>query len=184
MLDTVLMCGNTSHDGDDTSQPEYYSSKEEYFSQFYFLAVENELKKLSESGVKYIIVAGHYPVWSVAEHGPTKCLVERLRTLLHKYKISAYFSGHDHNLQHISHEYMEHQVEYIISGASDFVSNSTVHINDIPIDSLKFHWPGKKNLMFFSGGFILVKANQLNMTITFFESNGNELYQNVIYPRN
>lgn len=184
MLDTVSMCGNTAHDGDDSAKPQFNSFKEEYFSQFYFLAVENELKKLADSGVKYIIVSGHFPVWSIAEHGPTKCLVDNLRPLLHKYKVSAYFSGHDHNLQHISDTYLDHDVEYIVSGAANFVSNSTVHADQIPKDSLRFHWPGEKNMMFFDGGFTLVKATPQNMTVTFIQSNGVELYQNVIYPRN
>src|ERR1700733_10228806 len=47
----------------------------------------------------YLIVSGHFPVYSVAEHGPTKCLVDRLRPLLHQYQATAYLCGHDHNLQ-------------------------------------------------------------------------------------
>ena len=44
-------------------------------------------------------MAGHFPVWSVAEHGPTGCLVDRLKPLLEHYTVSAYINGHDHNLQ-------------------------------------------------------------------------------------
>lgn len=58
--------------------------------------IENELKNSRD---QYLIVGGHFPVWSVAEHGPTKCLVERLKPLLEKYKANSYLCGHDHNLQ-------------------------------------------------------------------------------------
>jgi len=47
----------------------------------------------------YLIVSGHYPVYSVSSHGPTKCLVNDLLPLLHQYRATAYMCGHDHNLQ-------------------------------------------------------------------------------------
>lgn len=100
------MCGNVEHDSLNL-EPEFYSRKEEEESDSYFQALEAELKSVNDNEkVDYLIVAGHFPVWSIAEHGPTKCLVDKLRPLLHKYKVSAYLSGHDHNLQHISDNYL------------------------------------------------------------------------------
>ena len=119
-------------------------------------------------------------MWSIAEHGPTDCLVERLRPMLHKYKVSAYLSGHDHILQLIVDNFNDHEVQYVVSGASNFIDVSTQHAGSIPAQSLKFHWADAGVLI--NGGFCLVKASKENMTITFVESNGKELYQTVIFP--
>jgi len=90
--------------------------------------------------------------------------------------------GHDHNLQHLSDTYLDHTVEYILSGAANFLNNSTAHIENVPANSLKFFW-GDSSLELLYGGFCLFKVNSNNMTITYIESNGKELYQTVIYPR-
>lgn len=178
-IDTILMCGNVEHDSINTV-PEFYSRQEKDASDSYFEALENELKAASEN-VDYLIVAGHFPVWSIAEHGPTQCLVDKLRPLLHKYKVSAYLSGHDHNLQHISDDYLNHRVEYILSGAANFINNSTENINNVPKNSVKYHYGDSVGVV--DGGFCLFKVTQENMTVTYIESNGLELYQTTIKPR-
>lgn len=48
----------------------------------------------------YLIVTGHYPVYSAGSAGPSiPCLYNKLDPLLKKYKVQAYISGHDHDLQ-------------------------------------------------------------------------------------
>lgn len=181
MIDTVLLCGNSGFDWEVDKQPRFKSIREKILSNAYLEAIEKELKRVSKTDVPYIIVSGHFPVWSIAEHGPTHCLLNTLRPLLHKYQVSAYFCGHDHNLQYLSDTYLDHKVDYIVSGAGNFVENSTVHIDDVPSGSLKYFWA--ENIGLINGGFMLVQTTTQNMTLTFYESNGKALYQNIIFPR-
>ena len=62
-------------------------------------------------------------VWSVGEHGPTKELVEKLKPMLEKYGVTAYFCGHDHNMQHLS----DSGVEYYVTGAGHLIDPSKSH---------------------------------------------------------
>ena len=66
-----------------------------------------------------------FVVWSVAEHGPTEILVHRLRPLLMKYNVTAYFCGHDHNAQHIHESGIS--VEYFVTGAAHKTDPSEAH---------------------------------------------------------
>eukprot|EP01034_Spumella_vulgaris_P031178 gene31178-38525_t len=68
---------------------------------------------LKKSTATWLVVAGHYTVYSVAEHGDTPSLLSLLVPLLVKYKVHLYLNGHDHVLQHISWR----GTEYITSGA-------------------------------------------------------------------
>ena len=48
---------------------------------------------------EYLIVAGHHPVLSAGIHGNTRYLISKLKPLLEENDVTAYLSGHDHNLQ-------------------------------------------------------------------------------------
>lgn len=92
MLDTVLLCGGTDdfQDGKPSGPPSsIWANRQQQWLQ----------DRLRRSKADFLLVAGHYPVWSVSKHGPTECLLNRLRPLLVKYKATAYLCGHDHNLQ-------------------------------------------------------------------------------------
>jgi len=49
----------------------------------------------------WCVVAGHWPIFSFGGNGPTAELIEDVLPILRKGGAHAYFSGHDHNLQHI-----------------------------------------------------------------------------------
>jgi tartrate-resistant acid phosphatase type 5 len=59
---------------------------------------------LAASPARWKIVIGHHPIYAAAgTHGDTKELVAGVLPLLEKYGVQAYFCGHDHVLQHLSH---------------------------------------------------------------------------------
>ena len=74
---------------------------------------------LAASTATWLFVAGHYTIYSTADHGNTKELIESVVPLLKKYKVHAYFNGHDHVLQHISMD----GVEYVTSGRGALTDN-------------------------------------------------------------
>ena len=88
---------------------------------------------LAASTATWLFVAGHYTIYSTAEHGNTKELVQSLVPLLKKYKVQAYFNGHDHVLQHISMD----GVEYITSGRGALTDNYPANEVDHPITNDK-----------------------------------------------
>lgn len=93
MIDTVLLCGNPGSDLFADAPFKFNTKDDELKAREYFKEIEKILKNVSKENYPYVIVSGHYPIWSIAEHGPIKCLVESLRPLLHNYKINAYFAG-------------------------------------------------------------------------------------------
>lgn len=173
MIDTVMLCGNTD-DSDVLQQPT--KPKDLLMVEKQFAWIEDQLKATMND--TYVIVAGHYPVWSIAEHGPTDCLVNGLRPMLIKYNVNAYFSGHDHNLQHIKED--NSSVEYFVIGSAHVVDSSVAHKADVPATWVKFHYADEASL----GGFSYMEATPSGMDFTFADGRaGKSLYHATIKPR-
>ena len=68
MLDTILLCG-----------PDSAVDRKVKGAEKAWRWVE---AALAGSDADYLVVSGHYPVWSPSSHGPTRCLVRRLQPLL------------------------------------------------------------------------------------------------------
>ncbi|KAH3695862.1 hypothetical protein DPMN_083320 [Dreissena polymorpha] len=173
MIDTVLLCGNTGYDveGDQPHGPTDIKASDD---QWTWLDLQ-----LQSSNADYLLVAGHFPVYSIAEHGPTACLVQRLKPMLYKYGVTAYFCGHDHSLQHISSPEGGRTVDYFVTGTGNLVQNNTDHQNDIPKNTLKFSWAELAGL----GGFSYIEATPQNMTMTFVDGRKKPLYTYTMFPR-
>ncbi|KAM4677381.1 tartrate-resistant acid phosphatase type 5 isoform 1-T3 [Discoglossus pictus] len=169
LLDTVLLCGISDDflDGQPLHAADYRLAKKQ---------MEWLEEKLQTAKEQYVLVAGHYPVWSVAEHGPTDCLLDSLLPLLKKYRVTAYLSGHDHNMQYFKDE---NGIGYVLSGAGNFMENSRKHELDVPPGYLKF-FEGSEDTM---GVFAYIEINPKEMNITYIQSGGKCLFQTTLPPR-
>eukprot|EP00731_Ephydatia_muelleri_P026027 Em0018g127a len=118
---------------------------------------------LATSTADWILMFGHYPVWSVAEHGPTQQLVDQLRPLLMQYGVTG--------LQYIN----DTNVNYFVCGAGHRSEDSESHLQDIPRDSLKYHY-GPLDPLDQHGGYASVTLTPLTMDVTYYDASGSQLY--------
>lgn len=68
--------------------------------QLHFDWLKATLQRLRQEE-KFIIVCGHYPLFSGGPHGDSPELVDRLLPIFKQYGVCVYISGHEHNIQHI-----------------------------------------------------------------------------------
>ncbi|XP_018430030.1 PREDICTED: tartrate-resistant acid phosphatase type 5 [Nanorana parkeri] len=169
LLDTIVLCGNS--DDFHREQPLGAANPKMADEQLVWLT-----EKLRTAKEEYLLVAGHYPVWSIAEHGPTSCLLEHVEPLLKKYRVTAFLSGHDHNMQYLQDD---HGIGYVLSGAGNFMENSRKHEDEVPQGYLRF-FQGEEDIM---GGFVYVNLTAKEMNITYIQSGGKSSFHTKLFPR-
>lgn len=74
--------------------------------------LEGELKKTRTT--PWLVVLSHHPMYSNGRHGDQGHLVEEWGPLLQKQRVDFYFSGHDHDLQHL--EFEGRHTSFVVSG--------------------------------------------------------------------
>lgn len=165
-IDTVLLSGIS--DFYDPIKPyEFIAEEIERNTQWDWIE-----SQLNSSKADWLLVAGHYPVWSIAEHGPTSELVKYLKPMLLKYKVTAYLCGHDHNMQHLREE--NTSVDYFVIGAGHLIDSSTEHQDAVPKGSLKFHYGERSSSS--DGAFASISATKDTFSITYVNVNGKSVY--------
>ena len=139
--------------------------------QYYFIK-----QTLAQSTADWIIVAGHYPVYSVAEHGTTDTMVQYIKPLMVEAGVAAYLAGHDHNLQALLVN--ETEPAYVQCGAAHGLEFSMAHESTVPKDSLKFFFPDSADIPADApqGGFVTVRIGMDSLTVTYLDSFGHELF--------
>jgi hypothetical protein len=91
---------------------------------------------LASSTADYLVVAGHYPIYSVCEHGPTTPLVQSLKPILEQYQVTAYLAGHDHCMEYLN---TGTGLDHHGIGSAHENNPSTAHAKAVPSGSLKWH---------------------------------------------
>lgn len=101
MIDTIELCGLNEEYIPLPLREKNYTKQ----SQIQWEWIEEQL---ASSNADYVVVAGHYPMYSVCSHGPTETLIHHLRPLLYKYG-AHYLSGHDHCMVHYEEQHQRQQ---------------------------------------------------------------------------
>ena len=74
---------------------------------------------LSESTADWLIVIGHYNMYTAGYHTSNNTLISMLKPLFIKYKVDMYICGHCHNLEHL----VDNDIHYIVSGSGTKTGN-------------------------------------------------------------
>ena len=147
--------------------------------------------QLKGSTADYIIVAGHYPVYSVCSHGNTEMLIVNLAPLLNQYG-AHYMSGHDHCGEHIVMPGTS--ANYWLNGMANGCCYQNTNMADVPGEALLYliadTGPKKidddgieEGVDGTIGGFSTVIATSTSMTVTYYNQNGTVLYTSSVPPR-
>lgn len=127
--------------------------------------------QLAASTADHIVVAGHYPVYSVCEHGNTQNLIDHLKPLLEQYH-AHYFSGHDHCMSSVQ----ENGIQYVVSGMGDTCCYAPENVDSVPEGSLQWYVSRGTKTIGTMGGFADISFDANAMTVTFYDQDGVVLY--------
>ena len=144
---------------------------------------------LSKSNADFVLVAGHYPIYSACAHGNTEELVKNLDPLLKKYDVTAYLSGHEHCQFHYVYEGMN----YILTGTGGECCYGARNTKFLPKGGeMKYILAGPESGpestkwsfdVGADGGFASFEVSKERMRVKLHKEDGGVLYESVLLPR-
>jgi hypothetical protein len=106
-IDTQLI--DTAHD--DTTSVIYSDANWKKVKSAHLRWIDEALEEQSKIAT-WVLVAGHYPIYSVGVNGDNTELLSELHPILVKHNVHAYIAGHDHSNQFFT---MDDGITYIVS---------------------------------------------------------------------
>ena len=118
----------------------------------------------------WVIVCGHYPIYSVGVNGDNSVLLSNLYPILKFHKVHMYIAGHDHNHQYIS---MPDGITHVIAGngagRGPFGPEGYNHLGiSVSTNYIENY--------FTASGFAYAEANEETFSTTFVDAKGNVHY--------
>ena len=122
----------------------------------------------------WLVVTGHYPIYSVGVNGDNTVLLRYLAPLLVKHKVHMYIAGHDHNNQYAT---MNDGICYVVCGQG-------AGRGPFGAESVKFYGlsASSRYQKYFNGdsGFAYVSVDKNTLNTTFVDVAGNIRYTGVL----
>ncbi len=140
-----------------------------YKNGYLYLTAEERARQLSWMKAEmarprvapWLVCMGHHPLYSNGMHGDNSALIKDWGQLFEEQNVAFYFSGHDHDLQHL--EFDELGTSFVISGGGG------AHITDIR----KF---GRGLFSQAVNGFTHVQVSRERFTVRHLDSDAKELH--------
>ena len=120
--------------------------------------LEYMLIQANKLNCKWIFVYGHYQLFSNGYYGNYNKMIERVLPLLIKYKVTVYFSGHDHNFQLLKY----HDIYFCINGVGAYKAMLNQYNTNLEVNMLY----GNTN-----NGFLIHKLNEKYLNLQFVNVN-------------
>jgi len=145
-LDTITLAPNDS--------PNFTKEHVEYIHSTTCSELQNEQIQWLENILiknkhKKIIVHGHYPLYTNGDYSDCTELRNILIPFFKKYKINLYICGHEHNVQFLTREIENYDINMVICGSSSY-SRKT-----------------EKNTEFINGQTCFIRLKKLNNLLEF-----------------
>lgn len=162
-IDTCLLDPYAKDTEDILSNPNWVDERADHLEW-----IDNTLAA-AEANSNWLVVAGHYPIYSMGEHGDDSYLVNDLLPILLQHNVHVYMAGHDHSHQHIFKDGMHHIISGNSAGRGPFGADGYQNLGVSAASDDVLNW-------FLECGFTVVSVRANNLTFTFVDNHGNVKY--------